>query len=138
VLIFKLPFKGLSEIIFVRLSLQWVPHYSFQGYCLKYSKFLGTNKNNYEKNFTELLIIKKSPCATCMRGVAAGHCLVISPSWAIGSSSPCGPSPHGPIIIFLPLYPCVIPISTYNPSYEQWLIGMGVHAGCLLLLSWRW
>jgi hypothetical protein len=33
--IFKHPLEGLSEIIFMRLSLQWVPHYSFQGYCLK-------------------------------------------------------------------------------------------------------
>ena len=56
-----------------------------------------------------------------------GHWLVVS-LWSVSSWS----HHH-----FLPLYPCVIPIRTYNPFYKQWLIGMGVCAGCLLL-SWRW
>jgi hypothetical protein len=38
-----------------------------------------------------------------------------------------------PIII---IHTPVVLISTHNPTYEQWLVGMGVGAGCSS--SWRW
>jgi hypothetical protein len=47
-------------------------------------------------------------------------------------SSPLSSCP--PLLVSIPLYTPVI--STHNPPYEQWLVGMGVGAGCLLLL-WR-
>ena len=33
--------------------------------------------------------------------------------------------------LYLLYTPVVIPISTHNPSYKQWLVGMGVDARCL-------
>jgi hypothetical protein len=39
--------------------------------------------------------------------------------------------PVVPIITSIPLYTSVVVlISTHHPSYEQWLVGMGVGAGC--------
>jgi len=63
------------------------------------------------------------------------HSLPLSTLWTVVCSGmlvvvDCG---HVAIIIF---YTPFILISTHNPSYEQWLIGMGMGAGSSLL--WRW
>jgi hypothetical protein len=141
---FKLHLKGLCEIFIVSSSpkCQWAHcQQSFKTYWAS-NHVLHENKyilhTTYLPKITtkEKWVLLLGPSATSGTGGK-------NPSCNMHKGCGCWPSSHCLtvvlVIISIPLLSSsvVVPISTHNPSYEQWLIGRGVGARCSAL-SWRW